>query len=189
MRAALPQDAGGRPAGQSNGSSVNNDIRKHTISVLVENRPGVLARVAGLFARRGYNIDSLAVSATDQPDISRMTLVTMGDDRHLEQIIKQLNKLIEVITVLDHTGDDLIEREIALIKIKATLKNRGEIMQLATVFHAEVASISPREETMILELTGDADKVDAFLETLAKFNILEMVRTGSVALVRGAKVT
>ena len=104
-------------------------------------------------------------------------------------MVKQLNKLVEVITVFDHTGDNLIEREIALIKIKTTPKNRSEIMQLASVFKAEVASISPKEETMILELTGDTDKVDALLDTLSKFTILEMVRTGSVALVRGAKMT
>ena len=168
---------------------MNNDIRKHTLSVLVENRPGVLARVSGLFARRGYNIDSLAVSATENPTISRMTMVTMGDDRHLEQVIKQLDKLIDVINVFDHTGDDLIEREISLIKIKATVKNRSEIMQIASVFKAEIASISSREQTMILELTGDSNKVDAFLETLSKFSILEMVRTGTVALVRGARMT
>lgn len=168
---------------------MNNDIRKHTISVLVENRPGVLARVAGLFARRGYNIDSLAVSATEDTSISRMTMATVGNDQHLEQVVKQLNKLVEVITVFDHTGDNLIEREIALIKIKTTPKNRSEIMQLASVFKAEVASISSKDETMILELTGDTDKVDALLDTLSKFTILEMVRTGSVALVRGARMT
>lgn len=168
---------------------MNDEIRKHTISVLVENRPGVLARVAGLFARRGYNIDSLAVSATDNPTISRMTMVTMGDDRHLEQVTKQLHKLIDVINVFDHTGDDLIEREISLIKLKATSKNRSEIMQIAAVFRAEIASISPKEQTMILELTGDSNKVDAFLETLSIFPILEMVRTGTVALVRGSRMT
>jgi acetolactate synthase-1/3 small subunit len=168
---------------------VNDKIRKHTISVLVENRPGVLARVAGLFARRGYNIDSLAVSATEDPTISRMTVATVGDDRHLEQVTKQLDKLIEVINVFDHTGDDLIEREISLIKLKATSKNRSEIMQIAAIFKAEIASISPKEQTMILELTGDSDKVDAFLETLSKFTILEMVRTGAVALVRGSRST
>ena len=168
---------------------MNNDINRHTISVLVENRPGVLARVSGLFARRGYNIDSLAVSATENPTISRMTMVTMGDDKHLEQVIKQLDKLIDVINIFDHTGEDLIEREISLIKIKATTKNRSEIMQIASVFEAGIASISPREQTMILELTGDSDKVDAFLETLSKFSILEMVRTGTVALVRGARMT
>lgn len=168
---------------------MNDEIRKHTLSVLVENRPGVLARVSGLFARRGYNIDSLAVSATENPTISRMTVVTMGDDRHLEQVIKQLDKLIDVINIFDHTGDDLIEREISLIKLKATSKNRSEIMQIASVFKADIASISSRDQTMILELTGDSNKVDAFLETLSKFSILEMVRTGTVALVRGARMT
>lgn len=168
---------------------MNNDIRKHTISVLVENRPGVLARVAGLFARRGFNIDSLVVCATEDATISRMTVVTMGDEGDLEQIIKQLNKLIDVINILDHTGDDLVEREIALVKLRATLSNRGEIMQLATVFGAGVVSISPGEQTMIVEMFGEANRVDAFLETLQKFKVLELVRTGRVALVRGAKMT
>ena len=168
---------------------MNGNNLKHTISVLVENRPGVLARIAGLFARRGYNIDSLAVSATEDPTVSRMTVVTMGDAMHLEQVTKQLNKLIDVITIYDHTGDDLVEREIALIKLAANTENRSEIMQLASIFRADIASISPREETMILEITGDANKIDAFLETLAKFTIREMVRTGTVALVRGSRDT
>ena len=168
---------------------MNDTSGKHTISVLVENQPGVLARVAGLFARRRFNIDSLAVCATEDPMISRMTVVTMGGERELEQVLKQLNKLIDVINILDHTPDDLVEREIALVKLKATTKNRGEIMQLASVFHAEVASISPAENTMILEITGEGSRVDAFLETLKSFTILELVRTGKVALVRGAKQT
>jgi acetolactate synthase-1/3 small subunit len=163
--------------------------RKHTISVLVENRPGVLARVSGLFARRGYNIDSLAVCATEDPAVSRMTLVTQGDDRHLQQVVNQLDKLVDVITIMDHTDDDLIEREIALIKVRATVKNRSEIMQLATVFRADVVSIAPVEETMILEVTGDSAKVDAFLETLHTFSILELVRTGKIAMVRGIRDT
>ncbi len=164
-------------------------LDKHTISVLVENRPGVLARVSGLFARRGFNIDSLAVCATEDPAVSRMTVVTRGDERQLEQIVKQLDKLIDVITILDHTHDDLIEREIALVKVHATVESRSEIMQLATVFHAEVNHISPREEVMILEATGDANKIDAFLETLSKFEIEELVRTGTIAMVRGARHT
>ncbi|MEE8435728.1 MAG: acetolactate synthase small subunit [bacterium] len=163
--------------------------RKHTISVMVENRPGVLARISGLFARRGFNINSLAVSATEQPDISRMTIVSTGNDAHLMQVIKQLNKLIDVIQIFDHTEEDLIEREIALIKLRATLENRSEIMQLAQVFHAEVASISPSEETMIVEITGEEEKIEAFLETLGKFEVLELVRTGKIALVRGARIT
>ena len=163
--------------------------RKHTISVMVENRPGVLARVSGLFARRGFNINSLAVSATENPDISRMTIVTMGNEAHLMQVIKQLNKLIDVITIYDHTGEDLIEREIALIKLKASVANRMEIMQLATVFHAEVLTISPSDETIIVEITGEEARIDAFLEALGKFEILEFVRTGKIALVRGARQT
>jgi len=163
--------------------------RKHTISVMVENRPGVLARISGLFARRGFNINSLAVSATEREDISRMTIVSTGDDAHLMQVIKQLNKLIDVIHIFDHTEEDLIEREIALVKLRATVENRSEIMQLAQVFHAEVASISPGEETMIVEITGEENKIEAFLETLGKFEVLEMVRTGKIALVRGARVT
>jgi acetolactate synthase I/III small subunit len=162
---------------------------RHTISVLVENRPGVLARVSGLFARRGFNIDSLAVCATEDPEVSRMTVVTRGDDAQLLQIVKQLDKLVDVITILDHTNDNLIEREIALVKVRATVENRSEIMQLATVFHAAVVHISPKEETMILEVTGETTNVDAFLETLAKFQIQELVRTGTIALVRGARRT
>jgi len=163
--------------------------RKHTISVMVDNRPGVLARVSGLFARRGFNINSLVVSATEDPEISRMTIVSMGDDAHLMQVVKQLNKLINVITIFDHTEDDLVERELALIKVRATVDNRSEIMQLASVFSASIASISPAEETMIVEATGDENKIDAFLATLVKFEVLEFVRTGKIALVRGAKST
>jgi acetolactate synthase I/III small subunit len=163
--------------------------RKHTISVMVENRPGVLARVAGLFARRGFNINSLAVSATENPDISRMTIVTMGDEAHLMQVIKQTNKLIDVITIYDHTGEDVVEREIALIKVRANVNNRMEIMQLASVFHAEIIHISPADEVIIVEITGEEARIDAFLETLAKFEILEFVRTGKIALVRGSRST
>ncbi|MDH4225571.1 MAG: acetolactate synthase small subunit [Deltaproteobacteria bacterium] len=163
--------------------------RKHTISVLVENRPGVLARVAGLFARRCYNINSLAVASTETPGISRMTVVTMGTGHELEQIIKQLTKLVDVIKTLDHTDDVLIEREIALIKVHAATDTRSEIMQLAQIFRSDIVSISPKEETMVLEVTGDEEKVDAFIEALGKFEIREMVRTGKIALVRGSRET
>lgn len=161
---------------------------RHTISVLVENRPGVLARVSGLFARRGFNIHSLTVSATETEHISRMTVVT-GGGRELEQIVKQLNKLVEVIEVLDHTLDRLIEREIALVKLHADRSNRSELMQLASLFHARVASISPREETMILEIIGEGNHIDAFLETVTQFPVLELVRTGKIAMVRGRAKT
>ena len=166
----------------------NNNL-KHTISVMVENRPGVLARVAGLFARRGFNINSLAVSTTEDPEISRMTVVTQGTTRDLAQIINQLNKLIDVISILDHTGDDLIAREIALIKVHATTETRSELMQLSTIFKADIVSISPADETMIIEITGEEQRIDAFLETLEKFAVRELVRTGKIALVRGGKPT
>jgi len=163
--------------------------RKHVISVMVENRPGVLARVSGLFARRGFNINSLAVSATENPEVSRMTVTTIGDENELEQIVKQLNKLIDVIQVFDHTNDALVAREIALYKIRANVATRMEILQLATMFRAEIISITPSDETLIVEITGDEDKIDAFQETLTNFEVLEMVRTGTIALVRGARLT
>ena len=173
----------------SGAGAAREEGERHTISVLVENRPGVLARVSGLFARRGFNIDSLAVCATEDPAVSRMTVVTRGDSAQLEQIVKQLDKLVDVITILDHTHDALVEREIALIKVRATVDNRNEIMQLAAIFHATVDHISPKEETMILEVTGETNGVDAFLETLAKFQIQELVRTGTIAMVRGGRST
>ena len=163
--------------------------RKHVISVMVENRPGVLARVSGLFARRGYNINSLAVSATEKPDVSRMTVTTTGDESELAQIVKQLNKLIDVIQVFDHTNDALVAREIALYKIRANVNTRMEILQLATVFGGQIITMTPSDETLIVEITGDEDKIDAFQETLVKYEVLEMVRTGTIALVRGARVT
>ena len=183
-RAALPKDAGGRPAAQSNGPSVNSDIRKHTISVLVENRPGLLARVAGLFARRGFNIDSLAVSATELPAISRMTVVTMGDDRHLEQIIKQLNKVIEVLKVIDLTETDFVERETALIKINAKSEHRDEAIRICEIFRAKIVDSTP--QTYTIEITGDNDKIRAIINLLQPLGIKDMVRTGRVAIAREA---
>lgn len=162
---------------------------KHTLSVLVENRPGVLARVSSLFARRGYNIHSLAVGTTEAPGISRMTVVTAGDQHELEQIVKQLNKLVDVLHVFDHTDDKLVEREIALLKVHADHVTRGEVMQVAQVFGAQVLSISPIDDLLIVEITGDEDRVDAFLDALEKFKVVEMVRTGKIALVRGQQET
>ena len=163
--------------------------QKHIISVMVENRPGVLARISGLFARRAYNINSLAVSATEDPEVSRMTVVTSGNEQELAQIVNQLNKLIDVIRVDDHTEDDLVAREIALFKLRATVGNRMEIMQLSAIFGAAIISITPSEETIIVEITGDQNSIDAFQETLSAFEVLEVVRTGTIALVRGARPT
>jgi len=158
---------------------------KHTISVLVNNRPGVLARTASLFARRGFNIDSLAVSTTQDPDISRMTIVVEGPDAVLEQISKQLYKLMDVIKVLDHQDEAVINRELALIKVNADASARGEIMQTASIFRANIVDVSERSFT--IEVTGSADKVDALIGLLNQYGIREMMRTGRIVLSRGGR--
>lgn len=157
---------------------------QHTITALVDNRPGVLARVAALFARRGFNIESLAVSITDDPMVSRMTIVASGDDNVLEQITKQLNKLIDVIKVYDYTGSAIVERELAMIKINAETKNRAEILQVVDVFRAKIIDISDR--TFTIEVTGSVAKVNAIESLLAPYGIQELVRTGKIAMMRGA---
>lgn len=162
--------------------------RLHTISVLVENQPGVLARVAHVFARRGFNLESLAVSRTEDPTVSRMTIVVAGDDAAFAQIGKQIFKLIDVIKVIDHTRDDLVGRELALIKVRAAdASTRAELMQLADVFRANSVDIS--DTTLMIEVTGKTDKLDAMQRMLEKYEILELVRTGLIVLVRGEKQT
>lgn len=156
---------------------------KHTLSVLVENRFGVLARVAGLFARRGFNIETLAVAPTEDPSISRMTIVVDGDESELEQIIKQLNKLIDVIKINDYTEMAAVERELALIKINAEPGVRGEIMEIANIFRANVVDVGDR--SFILEVTGKTDKVDALTRLLEPYGIREVMRTGKIVLSRG----
>jgi acetolactate synthase-1/3 small subunit len=158
---------------------------KHTISVLVNNRPGVLARTAGLFARRGFNIDSLAVSTTQDPDVSRMTIVVEGPDQVLEQISKQLYKLMDVIKVLDHKDESVVNRELALIKVDADAGTRAEIMQTVSIFRANIIDIS--EKTFTIEVTGSADKVDALAGLLERYGIREMMRTGRIVLSRGPR--
>jgi acetolactate synthase I/III small subunit len=160
---------------------------KHTISVLVENAPGVLMKVAGLFRRRGYNIHSLAVGVTEQPTVSRMIITVEGEPEILEQIIKQLNKLIEVIKVNDVTGFSTVDRELALIKLNATPATRMEIMEICNVFRANGVDLT--EKTMTLEVTGRSDKIDAIMSLVQKYGIREMVRTGQVTLVRGIQPT
>ena len=160
----------------------------HTISILVENRPGVLARVSHVFARRGFNLESLAVSRTEDHTVSRITVVVAGDDEAFTQIGNQILKLIDVIKVIDHTSDDLVGRELALIKVRVdNAQSRSEVQQLAELFRAKVVAIDP--QTMMLEVTGKADKVDAVTKMLAKHEILELVRTGLVVLARGEKQT
>ena len=158
---------------------------KHTLAVLVENKSGVLSRVASLFSRRGYNIDSMAVGVTEDPEISRMTIVVHGDDHVLEQVTKQLNKLVDVIKVSDIGGDDAVERELALIKVSADVSTRAEIIQIANIFRARIVDVAPK--SMTVEVTGDEGKIDAIEKLLRQFGIKEMVRTGKIALVRGPK--
>ncbi|MBU3759749.1 MAG: acetolactate synthase small subunit [Candidatus Omnitrophica bacterium] len=159
---------------------------KHIISALVENHSGVLARVSGLISGRGFNIDSLAVGETQDPDVSRMTIVTTGDDRVVEQIIKQLGKLIDVIKVVDISEDEIIDRELVLAKISANPATRNDIMQIVNTFRAKVVDVNPKSLT--IEVTGSESKVDAMLELLLPFGILEVVRTGLVAISRRAEL-
>jgi len=158
---------------------------KHTISVLVENEFGVLSRVSGLFSGRGFNIESLSVAPTFDASISRITLVTRGDDQILEQITKQLNKLIDTIKVIDFTGQDYVERELALIKVTAEEETRAEVLRIVDIFRAKVVDVTPRSYTV--EITGAPAKVDAFVDLLQPMGIKELVRSGPVVLGRGAK--
>lgn len=158
---------------------------QHTITALVENTPGVLARVAGLFARRGFNIESLAVSITEEPTISRMTIVVGGDERALEQIQKQLNKLVEVVKVYDYATTPAVERELALVKVTASPEKRAEIMQIADIFRGKIIDVS--ERTLTIEVTGPVEKIDAFQRMLEGYGVKELVRTGKIVLARGAR--
>lgn len=159
---------------------------KHTVSVLVQNKPGVLARTAGLFSRRGYNIESLTVGVTENEAVSRMTIVVTGDDTVVEQVTKQLNKLIEVIKVSDLTKESYVNRELVLIKVTAESSNRAEIMQIVNIFRARIVDVAPK--SLIIEVTGDEGKLDALVGMLKQFGIKEIVRTGTLALGRGPKV-
>lgn len=161
-------------------------MMKHTISVLVENHFGVLARVAGLFSARGFNIDSLAVGETHDPAISRMTIVAHGDERVLEQIVKQLRKLIDVICVQDLSKEELIDRELLLVKVKNDADSRNDVMQVVNTFRAKIVDVNP--QTLTIEVTGGESKVDAMLELLVPMGIVETVRTGLVALSRRREV-
>lgn len=155
---------------------------KHTISVLVENRFGVLARIAGLFSGRGYNIDSLSVAETIDPTVSRMTIVAHGDDRVIEQITKQLNKLVDVIKVQEYGGDEALERELVLVKVHSTAHTRPEVMQIVDIFRGKIVDVG--HTCVTVELTGTEDKVEALLDLLKPFGIKELVRTGKIAIAR-----
>jgi len=160
---------------------------RHTISVLVENKFGVLARIAGLFSGRGFNIDSLTVGPTQDESLSKMTIVTTGDDDVLEQIDKQLNKLVNVLKVTDLTGSGFVARELMLIKVKAAGDARNEVIQVANIFKASIVHVE--HEALIIELTGRSEKVNAFIRLMERFGIIELVRTGKTALSRSAEAT
>jgi acetolactate synthase-1/3 small subunit len=156
---------------------------RHIISAVVENRPGVLAHIAGLFAGRGFNIDSLAVGETEDPARSRMTVVVKGDDAVLEQVRKQLGKIIDVIKVTDFSDAEYVERDLALIKVSVKPEKRGEIFEVCEVFRGKVVDIGPKQLT--LEISGPEKKIEAFIELLKPYGIREVVRTGRIAIARG----
>jgi len=162
----------------------NNDLR-HTLGVLVENQPGVLSRVSGLFSGRGFNIESLTVAETIDPEISRITLVTSGNEQIMEQIIKQLRKLVNVIKVIDFREVDFVDREMALIKVKAEATTRAEALRIVDIFRGKVVDVSPTSYT--IEVTGDEKKIEAIIELLQHLGIIEIVRTGKAAIARSKK--
>jgi len=160
---------------------------RHVITLLVENEFGVLARIAGLFSGRGFNIESLSVAETLDPTVSTMTIVTRGEDQIIEQVLKQLNKLISIIKVVDLVDKDFVEREMVLVKVSATAGTREEILRVVDIFRGKVIDVGSK--TYTLEVTGDEKKIDAILALLKPLGIKEMVRTGHVAMVRGSKLS
>ena len=160
-------------------------MSKHTLSVLVENKPGVLARIAGLFSRRGFNIDSLAVGPTEHPEVSRMTIVVNVEESPLEQVTKQLNKLVEVIKIVELEGAAAVTRELLLVKVKADAETRGQVLETVQLFRAKVVDVAT--DAVTIEVTGDADKLDAFLRVLEPFGVRELVQSGMVAVGRGSR--
>jgi acetolactate synthase-1/3 small subunit len=160
-------------------------MSRHTLSVLVENKPGVLARVAALFSRRGFNIDSLAVGPTEHDDVSRMTIVVNVEDLPLEQVTKQLNKLVNVIKIIEQNDDNSVARELALIKVGADAGTRSQVIEAVNLFRAKVVDVSP--EALTIEATGDRGKIEAFLRVLEPFGIREIVQSGMVSLSRGSR--
>ena len=157
----------------------------HTLSVLVENKPGVLARIAGLFSRRGFNIDSLAVGPTEHPDISRMTIVVHVVESPLEQVTKQLNKLVEVIKIVELDDREAIERELLLVKVKADVETRSQVLDVVQLFKARVVDVAT--DAITIEVTGNSDKLTDFLRVLEPFGIRELVQSGLVAIGRGGR--
>jgi acetolactate synthase-1/3 small subunit len=160
-------------------------MSKHTLSVLVENKPGVLARIAALFSRRGFNIDSLAVGPTEHPDVSRMTIVVQVEDLPLEQVTKQLNKLVNVIKIVELDPNAAVRRELALVKVRADSETRSQIVEIVQLFRAKTVDVSP--DAVTIEATGSSDKLEAMLRMLEPYGIKELVQSGMVAIGRGAR--
>ena len=167
--------------------SANHDaVHRHTFAVLVENQFGVLGRITGLFSARGFNIESLCVAETEDPSVSRITLVTMGDDKVLEQVHKQLNRLIDVIKVTDLSEEPHVDREMVLVKVYAEAETRAEVLRIAEIFRAKIVDVTPK--TYVLEVTGDEGKIQAIIGLLKPLGIKEMVRTGKIAIARGQRM-
>jgi acetolactate synthase-1/3 small subunit len=161
-------------------------MKPHTLSVLVENKSGVLSRVTGLFSRRGYNIESLAVGTCEEPGMSRITIVCIADDAGIEQVMKQLNKLIDVIKVSDLTDNERVERELALIKVATEPgSSRNEVIQIAQIFRAQIVDVGTR--SMVLQVVGTTEKIDAMETILRQYGVREFIRTGKVCMLRGSK--
>jgi acetolactate synthase-1/3 small subunit len=160
-------------------------MSRHTLSVLVENKHGVLARVAGLFSRRGFNIDSLAVGPTEHPEISRMTIVVNVEDLPLEQVTKQLNKLVNVIKIVELEPPAAVERELLLLKLRADAATRGQVLETVQLFRAKVVDVAP--DAVTVEITGNAEKLEAFMRVVEPFGIRELVQSGMVAIGRGGR--
>ena len=158
---------------------------RHVVSAVVQNVPGVLAHISGMLASRGYNIDSLAVGETENPDLSRMTFVVVGDDNVLEQVRKQLEKVVTVVRVVDVSSQDFIERDLMLIKVRAPLGRRSEIRELAEIFRGRIVDVGTDE--VIVEISGQEHKIESFIDLMRPFEIIELVRTGRIAMVRGQR--
>ena len=158
---------------------------KHTLSVLVENKPGVLARIAGLFSRRGYNIDSLAVGPTEHPEVSRMTIVVNVEDSPLEQVTKQLNKLVEVIKIVELDNAASVSRELLLVKVKADASSRGQVLEIVQLFRAKVVDVAV--DALTVQVVGNTDKLEDFLRIVEPYGVRELVQSGMVAIGRGSR--
>jgi len=181
----MASSAGVQSSSFSSTESTQSRTMRQVLSVLVQNRPGVLAHVSGMFATRGYNIDSLAVGETENPLLSRITVVVRGNERHLEQVRKQLEKIVTVVKVQDISGADFVERDLALIKLKATPEDRLLIQSLVEIFRGRIVDVG--RDALMIEISGQEKKVEAFIEAVRDYEIIELARTGRIALVRGGQ--